>query len=70
MATATNRIMTIQTQDLSGDNHETKEPFYISSTATYEQINIAARGLVALSMNTYVDTLITQTVSVNEELSD
>lgn len=37
-------------------------------TLSYEIIDQAARSLISLSSNTYVDTHIIRTISVNEEL--
>lgn len=62
--------MILQTQDALQNYDETKinKKFYINPNATYQQVDTAARALVLLSRNTYVDTILVTKVSVNEKL--
>lgn len=63
------RQMVIITKDTS--NNETVEiniPFNISTEATYQQIDTAARKIARLTTNNYYDTHVINTVSLAEEL--
>lgn len=62
--------MILKSADGNGNNYETKLPFVINSTATYEKVDAAARALSSLSTNTYQDTLLITQVSVNEVLAE
>ena len=62
--------MILKSTDASGNDYETKLPFAINSTATYEKVDAAARAINSLSTNTYQDTLLITQVSVNEVLAE
>lgn len=65
------REMKIVSKDSNGNEYTTTMPFQIStdtSKVTYSVLDQVGRKFVNLTRNTYVDTLIVQTVSVNEEL--
>lgn len=61
------------TEQASGTEKEhtiTNSKMWVNPEATYTQIDQAARALNRLSYNTYVDTVLTTAVSVNEQVAE
>lgn len=66
------QTMYLQTSDQLGNNYETNisKGFSVNSAATYQQVDTAVRALAELSTNTYGDTVLITSVSVNEKLEE
>lgn len=64
------QIILLQRDAGSGDTVETTIPYPVSTTATYTQLDDAMRALNSLSLNTYQDAHVVNTVSLNEELEN
>lgn len=72
---AIGRVNTIYliTQDNLGNRYETNingRNMTVNYNATYQQVDTAMRALNGLTTNTYEDTNLIKTVSVNEELEN
>ena len=61
----------IKTTDTYGHDVENKlnKNFMVNSDATYTNVDTAARALVAMSSDTYSDTICITNISVNEVLA-
>lgn len=64
------RTMTVVTKDSNLNRETITVPVPVSTTATYQQFGTCGRALVSLSNNSYNDTLLTQVISVSEELDN
>lgn len=66
---ATKRTLTLISRDTNNEISQ-KNISNVNPNATYQNLDTFARAFNALSTNTYVDSLVVNTVSLNEELSD
>jgi len=66
------QTMYLQTTDQLGNKYETNisKGFSVNGAATYQQVDTAVRALAELSTNTYGDTVLITSVSVNEKLEE
>lgn len=65
----------IQIQMLDGNQQSQKvnitvNPEVATGTSNWDKINASARALRSITNNTYVDTVLTKTYSVTEELNN
>lgn len=63
----------IKTSDNLGNDKETtisNKRIFVNPMSTYEQANTLSRALIALTTNTYNDTLLITNMSVNEQIYD
>lgn len=60
----------IQSTDTYGENYDTKVMGNLNPEATYQQIDAASRALIGLTKNTYDDTILITSISVNEVLAE
>lgn len=64
--------MKILTTDSTGETYTdtvTSKKIFVNPNATYTQVNAQARALAALSFNSYDDTVLVTSISVNEVLA-
>lgn len=69
---AIGNVLTIYLKSVDTADNEIKtnisKGFTINPSATFEQVDTASRAIIALSTDTYSDTILTTDISVNEEL--
>ncbi len=60
----------IKSTDSFGNDYDNKIWSSLNPEATYQQVDAASRALIGLSKNTYDDTILVTSVSVNEVLAN
>lgn len=60
----------IKSIDSYGETYDTKILGALNPEATYTQVDAASRALIGLSKNTYDDTTLITSISVNEKLAE